>query len=125
MQRTNENVDLMGDRGIIEQPATETDGRPLWRRLLPRMFTSQATVQPTQASGVHAMKVDCGTAGDALPHGHPSLNGAASDFDPIRRAAFFFGGGSPHAEVYNVTSALRLSGVGGGQAGVSVAELRL
>ena len=28
-------------------------------------------------------RLDCGTAGGRLPHGHPSMNGAASDFDPI------------------------------------------
>lgn len=29
-------------------------------------------------------RLDCGTAEGRLPHGHPSMNGAASDFDPIR-----------------------------------------
>ena len=28
-------------------------------------------------------RLDCGTAQGRLPHGHPSMNGAASDFDPM------------------------------------------
>ena len=55
-------------------------------------------------------KLDCGTAQGRLPHGHPSMNGVAADFDPHRRTIFFFGGGAPHADVTNVTSALRLDG---------------
>jgi hypothetical protein len=41
-------------------------------------------------------RLDCGTAGGRLPHGHPSMNGAASDFDPISDldvTAFFDDGG--------------------------------
>lgn len=34
-----------------------------------------------------------------LPHGHPSVNGCACDFDALRSTIFFFGGGTPHAEV--------------------------
>lgn len=66
---------------------------------------SSADVHPRS---VRATRLDCGTAGGLLPHGHPSMNGAASDFDPIRRAAFFFGGGSPHGSVTNATSVLQL-----------------
>lgn len=39
--------------------------------------------------------------------GHPSLNGAAADFDARRRRVVVFGGGAPHAEVHGVTSLLR------------------
>ncbi|CAJ1397523.1 unnamed protein product [Effrenium voratum] len=53
-------------------------------------------------------KLDCGIAGGMLPHGHPSMNGAACDFDPVRRTVYFFGGGAPHSDVNNATSALRL-----------------
>lgn len=38
------------------------------------------------------------------------MNGAASDFDPIRKVAYFFGGGAPHSDVNNATSALKLHG---------------
>ncbi|CAE7241220.1 gefF [Symbiodinium microadriaticum] len=55
-------------------------------------------------------RLDCGTAGGKLPHGHPSMNGAASDFDPHRKTIFFFGGGAPHSDVTNATTALRLDG---------------
>ena len=55
-------------------------------------------------------RLDCGTTEARLPHGHPSMNGAASDFDPTRKTVFFFGGGAPHSDVTNTTSALRLEG---------------
>jgi len=55
-------------------------------------------------------RLDCGTAEGRLPHGHPSMNGAASDFDPIRQCIYFFGGGTPHSDVHNATSALCLEG---------------
>lgn len=55
-------------------------------------------------------RLDCGTAGGWLPHGHPSMNGAASDFDPIRRCIYFFGGAAPHSDVHNACSALCLEG---------------
>ena len=57
-----------------------------------------------------ARRLDCGTAQGQLPHGHPSMNGAASDFDPHRKTVFFFGGGAPHSDVTHATSALRLDG---------------
>jgi len=59
---------------------------------------------------LRAMRLDCGTAGGRLPNGHPSMNGAASDFDPVRKTAYFFGGGAPHSDVNSATSALRLQG---------------
>eukprot|EP00930_Biecheleria_cincta_P059530 TRINITY_DN45240_c0_g1_i1.p1 TRINITY_DN45240_c0_g1~~TRINITY_DN45240_c0_g1_i1.p1 ORF type:complete len:631 (-),score=82.80 TRINITY_DN45240_c0_g1_i1:84-1976(-) len=57
-----------------------------------------------------ATRLDCGTADSRLPWGHPSMNGAASDFDPVRKVAYFFGGGAPHSDVNNATSALQLHG---------------
>eukprot|EP00438_Fugacium_kawagutii_P024279 Skav232545 [mRNA] locus=scaffold7124:6438:9165:+ [translate_table: standard] len=111
---------------------------------------------PTSANGTAAtradlsvQRLDCGTAAGRLPRGHPSMNGAASDFDPIsdsaegrleemegwrgsvhwkkgmvegqwkgmmekmedgRQCVYFFGGGAPHADVHNATSALCLEG---------------
>eukprot|EP00928_Gymnodinium_smaydae_P076934 TRINITY_DN6003_c0_g1_i1.p1 TRINITY_DN6003_c0_g1~~TRINITY_DN6003_c0_g1_i1.p1 ORF type:complete len:642 (-),score=45.29 TRINITY_DN6003_c0_g1_i1:136-2061(-) len=61
-------------------------------------------------SVVRAMRLNCGTADGRLPNGHPSMNGCASDFDPIQKAIYFFGGGSPHSEICNQTCMLQLHG---------------
>eukprot|EP00913_Durusdinium_trenchii_P004283 g3971.t1 len=74
---------------------------------LPDISDSHATLTRPDLS---VKKLDCGTANGRLPHGHPSVNGCACDFDALRSTIFFFGGGTPHAEVYHATSALRLEG---------------
>jgi len=66
--------------------------------------TSAAAMTPPPGSRLRCTRLDTG------PGWHPSMNGSAGDFDPRRRAAFFFGGGSPHSTVHNVTSALCLRG---------------
>ncbi|CAE8644284.1 unnamed protein product [Polarella glacialis] len=93
--------DIVG--GAIQRPLHD-----VYLLDLPDMSTSAAA--PATCPDLRATRLDCGTAGGRLPHGHPCMNGAASDFDPIRKTAFFFGGGAPHSGVSNATSALRLCG---------------
>lgn len=65
--------------------------------------------RPSAAYSIRTLQFHSGDVGGAMPR-HPSMNGAASDFDPARRMVLFFGGGSPHREVFNTTTALRLIG---------------
>ncbi|CAK9060410.1 RING finger protein B [Durusdinium trenchii] len=81
--------------------------REIYLMDLPDISDSHATLTRPDLS---VKKLDCGTANGRLPHGHPSVNGCACDFDALRSTIFFFGGGTPHAEVYHATSALRLEG---------------
>jgi len=99
--------DAEEDRQAAPARQTRTGLSRIMRCLRP---SRQTRANYGGGAGLHATRLDCGTADGRLPNGHPSLNGAASDFDPIRRTAFFFGGGSPHGTITNAVSALRLDG---------------
>lgn len=45
--------------------------------------TSSANGSFATRADLSVQRLDCGTAAGRLPRGHPSMNGAASDFDPI------------------------------------------
>ena len=65
---------------------------PMRRRGSPKLLSAAVVTLWLTAGGsagatrpeLRVKRLDCGSAGGRLPHGHPSLNGAASDFDPIR-----------------------------------------
>lgn len=83
---------------LIELEEPGTDGGP---RVTPLIEGLTATAREAMAAAA--------TAGREVgPRGHPLLHGAASDLDERGCRAIFFGGGSPHGQLTNASTALVL-----------------